>query len=106
MLIFNPGTQTNPSATLENAEAIAAEICKDLGLTEKPIRILNGDAEGWFRFDFVTQGHRVEVDIPGDDPETVCAGKPFVSRRLYVEGNSWLYGYALNSLARKLGLEE
>ena len=55
---------------------------------------------------FVRDGRAAEVDIPGDDPEVVCEGRPWVSRRLYVEGSSWLYGYALNAIERQFTGED
>ena len=97
-VIFNPGTEPRQNATLENAEKIAEIMREDLDLPSGCYRRApQRDADGWFGFDFIAKnGRELEVDIPGDDPEIVSAGKPFVSRRLYVDGSSWLYGYALN----------
>lgn len=107
LISINPGTEPDPRATLANAEIVAAAICRDLGLPETtPVRMLGEGADGWFRFNFILGKRSVEVDIPGDDPETICKGQPWVSRRLYVDGASWLYGYALNAISRHLGLEK
>ena len=99
MLIINPGTEARDGATEQNAQSVAADICKTLsipaGLLE---RDPSGDGGGWFRFKLNAGGDPLEIDIPGDDPATVIKGKPFVSRRLYVDGSSWLYGYALNRI--------
>ena len=105
-VLINPGTHADPLATLENAEAIAGEICVDIGFNGSPIHIPDKDARGWFRFDFISGDRRVEVDIPGDDPDTVCKSQPFVSRRLYVDGSSWLYKFALGFIERGLGKDE
>lgn len=103
MMIINPGTEANLAATLANAETIAKEIIRDLRIREDVKRDPAADADGWFRFIFINDGKSVEVDIPGDDPETVMAGRSFVSRRLYVDGSSWLYGLALGFIEEYLG---
>ncbi len=96
-VIINPGTEPDPSATLGNAEQVAEIMRADLELeVGSVVRAPDRDADGWFGFDFTRNGKVYRVDIPGDDPETVTAGKPWVSRRLYVNGSSWLYGLALN----------
>lgn len=97
MIIINPGTEANYSATLANAETIALMICEDVGLPNGSyVRNESRDNDGWFGFDFTRNGRVFEVDIPGDDPATVTGGRPFAARRLYVNGSSWLYGYAIN----------
>jgi len=108
MIIINPGTEARRGATEANAEVVAATILQDLELevSAEVSRCAGRDADGWFGFLFRLDDKTVVVDIPGDDPETVCEGRPFKSRRLYVEGSSWLYGYALNHISEGLGLEE
>lgn len=98
IVVINPGTEADATATLANAERVAEMMREDLELpagsyARAPAR---DDGDGWFGFDFVRNGVKYEVDIPGDDPDTVVRGKPLVSRRLYVNGSSWLYGYAIN----------
>jgi hypothetical protein len=100
-IIINPGTETDETATLENALYIAKELAK-LYKEEVPTLKLKrnekNDYGGWYGF-ILTDGNKsVEVDIPGDNPETVMKGEPFKSRRLYVDGSSWLWGYALGSI--------
>lgn len=103
-IIVNPGTQASATATEANAAKVAERICAELSATCS--RHPEHDRDGWFRFLFVRDGRSVEVDVPGDDPDVVCQGRPWVSRRLYVEGSSWLYGYAMGFIARALGCEE
>lgn len=98
MLIMNPGTEARPGATEANALEIAKRLAEDIGFKGEAIRKPDGDYDGWFRFQFAN----VEVDIPGDDPDQVCEGRPFRSRRLYVDGCSWLYGYAVGIAAEHM----
>lgn len=97
-VIINPGTEPSSTATLANAEKVAEFMREDLDLPAGCyVRVPIRDADGWFAFDFKNKDGRVlQVDIPGDDPDTVRKGEPWVSRRLYVNGSSWLYGFALN----------
>lgn len=105
-ILFNPGTESRPEATAENAVTIAARITEDLQLPARSWhRAAEHDQDGWFRFVFSNEHGSVEVYIPGDDPDEVCLGKPFTSRRLYVDGTSWLYGYALGFISTPLGLD-
>lgn len=105
-IIMNPGTHADHSATLENADEIAARILEDIEEAESIEYTPGSDHDGWFRF-YVSAGDKsVQVDIPGDEPDVVCESMPFKSRRLYVDGSSWLYGFALSAIARRLGLED
>lgn len=103
-LVINPGTHADPSATVENAIEVATRLTEDVGAAT-PDRDASADYDGWFRFIYRNGDKTVEVDIPGDDPDVVCEGRPFKSRRLYVDGSSWLYGFAVSRLADYLGLE-
>ncbi len=98
-IIINPGTEASDTATEANALRVAERICAETGSTAS--RHPEADRDGWFGFRFVRDGRTAEVDIPGDDPEVVCDGRPWVARRLYVEGSSWLYGYALSAIERQ-----
>ena len=98
-VIINPGTEACDTATEANAVKVAERICAETGSTAS--RHPEVDRDGWFGFRFVRDGRKAEVDIPGDDPDVVCEGMPFKSRRLYVEGSSWLYGYALSAIERQ-----
>lgn len=100
ILIINPGTEANDRATEVNAAEIARRISVATSATYS--RHAEGDRNGWYGFRFVRDGRAVEVDIPGDDPDQVCAGTPWVSRRLYVDGSSWLFGYAMGFINRAL----
>lgn len=105
MLIMNPGTHANPSATLTNAEVVSKDIMDALKL-EAPTRLPEADCDGWFRFLFKHGEKTCEVDIPGDDPEIVMEGMPFKSRRIYVDGSSWYYGIGLGIIEAHLEMED
>ncbi len=108
MLIINPGTHADNTATEANAIKIADGIVAALTSEATPVtyeRQPEHDRDGWFDFLFRSGSHSVPVSIPGDDPATVEEGMPFKSRRLYVDGSSWLYGFAIGFIASGVGLE-
>lgn len=104
MIIINPGTEPQENHSQENAIKVAKIICSDLGIDESHFRLNpeSDDTKGWYGFIFSGAGGEVEVDIPGIDPEVVTKSEPWVSPRLYVGGNSWLYGYALGFISRAI----
>lgn len=108
MIIINPGTETSDTATEENAQVVADTIYRDFkdkvaGL--KMSRNKDADGDGWFGYILSDGKTDVTVDIPGDEPEQVLKGEPWKSRRLYVDGSSWLCGYAYGIIADRFGLE-
>lgn len=103
-VIVNPGTESRPGATELNASIVANRICEETRSTVT--RSTADDGDGWYGFEFRRSGRLACVLIPGDDPDQVCEGRPWVSRRLYVEGSSWLYGYALSAIERQLNGEQ
>jgi hypothetical protein len=44
--------------------------------------------------------------VPGDDPDEFWRGQPFLSRRMYVDGSSWLIQYALNRIEERIHGDE
>lgn len=104
-VFINPGTEAR-EATEQNAVAVAERIVHLLNAPVVFVREQKDDWRGWYGFSFRLGHKRTEVLIPGDDPDEVCIGKPWVSRRLYVEGSSWLFGYAMQFIKENLGLEE
>lgn len=108
MFIINPGTEKQLNTSVDNAYEVVRHIIKDLDLTGGIVkrRKEGDDDRGWYAFTFYKGDRKSEVDIPGIDPEIVVKGQPFVSPRLYVNGSSWLYGYALGFINRDLTGEE
>lgn len=100
-MIFNGGaTGARADATEANALTIVDALCADLKIPrQKAVRNTATDSPKGL-FGFVVCG--VQVDVPGDDPEEVFKGRPFKSRRLYVDGSSWWYGHAVHILEGKL----
>lgn len=104
-IVFNPGTAARPGATAENAEAVMRRLAADVRLLPDEVRrdpTMDDIERGRFGFVVRRGSVVVEIQIPGDDPDEVAQGRPFVSRRLYVDGSSWLYGYALNIIEGRL----
>lgn len=104
MIIINPGTEDRKTATLANAETIVDRICADLGIERSTIKRHeeSDDIKGGF-FAFVHD--KFEIDVPGDDPEEFLSSVPWVSRRMYVDGSSWLYQYGLDIMRSALSGE-
>lgn len=96
---INPGGGDVPQATVENARR-AVELflddCHTCGWTVEWDGTLTAyDGSRWDTK--ITVGGVVhEVSMPGDDPDRTRRSEPWVSYRLYVDGSSWLWGYALN----------
>jgi hypothetical protein len=100
---INPGTGPVDDATVDNAVASIKTFVADCGfnggrIVRKPER----DSDGRFGFDICIGDRHVEVDMPGCDPEVVRESRPFFSPRLYVNGSSWLWGYAVDSAAHHM----
>lgn len=96
-IIINPGTEKQDKHSEKNASKVATYITKDLGLNkinwEREKK--NDSEDGWYGFKFKGAGGSIDVTIPGINPDIVRMGEPWKSPRLYVDGSSWLYGYAL-----------
>lgn len=96
-IIINPGTEKQEKHKEKNAIKVAEFIAEDLNLTEEnwERNASRDDEDGWYGFWFKGAGGKISVDIPGINPKIVRLGEPWKSPRLYVDGSSWLYGYAL-----------
>lgn len=111
MAIFiNPGTEARDEHKAENAVVVAQELAK-IFKDEYPALELKRDTskddnDGWYGFKLVNGDTAIDVDIPGDDPEQVMKSEPWVSRRLYVDGSSWLWDYAVGIVSDRLKGEE
>lgn len=98
MLIINPGTEDVQEAIIENAEINLRQLIEDSGQNGISYKRIPGeDGGGRFAFELSSDNHdfTITVDMPGCDLEVVRASKPFYSPRLYVNGSSWLWGFAL-----------
>jgi hypothetical protein len=99
-IIINPGTEPQAAHCVENAIKTAEHICSHLGIEPSHFSrdASADDGDGWYGFRFTGKGGTAQVKIPGIGPETVIKGEPWVSPRLYVNGSSWLYGFALDRI--------
>lgn len=55
-------------------------------------------AAGRYRAIVTVDGRNHEVEMPGCDPAVTRESRPWYSPRLYVDGQSWLWKYALSVL--------
>jgi len=113
-VIINPGTGVVPNANAKDAIAAAEQMVKDVGsddphFRDKPLervtftREPKADEGGRYGFVFMRGNLKVEVDIPGlplerlrylgDDDQNI-----WHFPRLYVDGSSWMWVYAVNCI--------
>lgn len=120
MIIINPGTGPVEGATLDHAYENMRALLKDCGRPEAKFRRdPETDVEGG-RFPFLVtcppdgeEHHKeweVTVDMPGIPLEEVrFLGKKDQNiwhfPRLYVDGSSWVWKFAINSLRARLAPE-
>lgn len=108
MFIINPGTEARVGHNETNATIVAKALAKQFKTDVPSLRLKRDksrdDKDGWYGFVLTAGKTSVDVDIPGDDPDNVMKGEPWVSRRLYVDGSSWLWGYAIGIIAERFGL--
>lgn len=106
LFIINPGTEARSGTTLQNARAVATQLCMDCSMPRSAIKQNPSDDldGGFYGFVLRHKKKRIELQIPGDAPEITLKSVPFESRRLYVDGSSWLYGYAVDVIKDRLEL--
>lgn len=103
-VFMNPGSGPVPDATEENAWANLAQFGRDLqerGYTVgEPRRVPSEDEAGRYSFLLPVNGVEHEIDMPGLPLEEVRwldheSGNIWDFPRLYVDGSSWVWKYAL-----------
>lgn len=111
--LLNPGTEAVAAATIENACEAVRLFILDLGVAPVFIKrtpdfddLGSGIGGGRFAFLLSTKKGECEIDMPGCDPAITRKGKSFESPRLYVDGSSWLWGFAISIALRSLTGEE
>lgn len=101
-VIINPGTGPVHDATVEAAEANIKALVEDAcaGRERPTIKRASGDSQGRFAFELSVGDRECEVDMPGLPLEQVrYTGPPqsiFDFPRLYVNGSSWVWPYAVS----------
>lgn len=121
-VIASPGAGPVRGGTFEDAEQNMAAFCRDL--EEPPERVDFDPVPGPFFYDFVkdcgdgrfqfmlqANGREAEIDMPGLATQFVRYLKEpdqgvWYFPRLYVNGSSWVWLYALHSAAHALTTDE
>jgi hypothetical protein len=107
-IVVNPGTGGVEGATVEQAEKNIAEFVGDLKKAHRYLQSLTAtrkpenDGGGRFGFRLVCDWGACDVDMPGCGMERLVDHDPWNCHRLYVNGSSWLWGYACGIARSKL----
>lgn len=108
-IIINPGTGPVSDASLRQAETNMPELLLDAGIEGATIerRPDQDDGEGRFSFLVALDDRQAEVDMPGlplgrvryqgTEDQNI-----FDFPRLYVDGSSWVWPYAVSQVAEAL----
>lgn len=111
-IIFTPGTGPIDGATFENAEANVREFIRDLNIKHVIDIERRSDLDCDGRFGFVLYfglETSVAIQMPGLPLEQVrcrLGDNAWRFPRLYVDGNSWLWPYALSIAEDKLAIPD
>lgn len=100
-VIINPGTGPVEHATEADARRAVWLLVRDLRRRGRSVEwdgTFYDEWDGYWAARPLVDGIPREVDMPGCHPATTRRGKPWVSQRLYVDGSSWLWPFALNIL--------
>jgi hypothetical protein len=111
IVVINPGSGPVDGGSYEQAHANALELAREANVDpdnaccEWRVHVASTAPEEDGRFAFELQNHggdqRVDVLMPGLPLERVrfAAGQnPFAFPRIYVDGNSWLWPFAVRTL--------
>ena len=103
-IIINPGSGPVEPGSLENATTNIAQFIEDLelGMPTAFERGVGSDSDGRHSFTLTTGLGSCEVDMPGLPVDQVRPGIPWEQPRLYVDGSSWLWSFAVNNARRAL----
>lgn len=96
MPIINPGSEPLPDATEEqavlNMAAFADELSQHVGVASYVRAATSDYGDGRYAFEILTDDERrIEVQMPGAPLDRVRDGWT----RLYVDGSSWVWDFAL-----------
>jgi len=104
-VIINPGSGPVAGATYENAAANIHAFAREAGADHwDGVGSADTERDGRWTF-FVERGdQRVEIQMPGlplDEVRYVDGLNPWDFPRLYVDGSSWLWEFALRVVWRR-----
>ncbi len=111
MMIVNMGTQAMCDTSPKLAKVGIAQFVEDLDIAKVKVkRDKKGDNDGWYGFTLKSKHAKISVLMPGLPldymrPAPGASKESIGFQRLYVEGNSWLWRFALE-IARKRLAEE
>jgi hypothetical protein len=104
-VLINPGSGAVQDSTLEQAQLNMNAFVAALGGEVVAERAPDADADrGRFTFELRCGKESVEVDMPGCSLELLRDSRSMFTPRLYVDGSSWYWPFALGVAARHLGL--
>lgn len=109
-VFINPGTGPVAGASADYAEANMRAFVQEIGADEfSPLT--GGENEGRYEFEVYRNDRSVSVEMPGlplDEVRYVGTEDQNIWNfpRLYVDGSSWVWCYAVSSAARALSGEE
>lgn len=104
MAIFiNPGSGPVADSAEENARAALEVFLDDLGEDFDSDRQSTGEDDGRWTYAVKHRVHEHDVEMPGLPPAEVRwmgeeSGSIFAFPRLYVDGSSWVWAFALSVL--------
>jgi hypothetical protein len=105
--IINPGAGPVEGATRENAEANMRQLLADANAANGTFELVRADSNGRFKFTAKLGEHECEVDMPGLPLNQVRSDDLLRIPRLYVNGSSWFWGYAVGFVGDALhGVED
>lgn len=107
-VVINPGTGPVGGATEDNARHACEQFVlalKASGATALFDGTLGTPREGRWPATITVDGRTHHVDMPGCDPAITRSSTPFVSPRMYVDGSSWWWKYALAVIIGDDGVE-
>jgi hypothetical protein len=110
MMVVNPGTQAMSETSPKLAKAGIAQFVEDLHPAKIKIKVKRdkkSDNDGWYGFTLKSKHAKISVLMPGLPLEYMRGTKKdttasWAFQRLYVEGNSWYWNFALEIAQERL----
>lgn len=104
MFIINPGSGPVINSRKRQADAACRAIIRDAGLDGVRFELANEERqyEGRYIYWFIKGKMRVEVMMPGVTLK-VLRGDLLHAPRLYIDGSSWFWKFAVGILIDKFG---
>lgn len=101
MVLLNPGTGRVHGATKRAAQASLRRLLKEAGVPGAQASPLQADGGGRYSATLRKGRRRCDVSIPGVSVAALTSNDAFPPR-LYVNGSSWWWEYAVESVRESL----